>query len=65
MLRSLLTLAAVGVAGLVVWNVVAALLLPLLVGFLALVVKIALIALLVFVLFRVFRRADRPHLESS
>ncbi len=65
MLRSLLTLAAVGVAGFVVWNVVAALLFPLLVGFLALVVKIALIALLVFALYRIMRRVNRPRVETS
>jgi hypothetical protein len=60
MLRSLLTLAALGIAGLVAWKLVWVMLLPMLFGFLALAVKIALIALLIFVLYRVFRRAAQP-----
>ena len=58
MRRSLLTLAALGVAGLVAWKLVWVMLLPMLFGFLALAVKVALIALLVFVLYRVFRRMN-------
>lgn len=63
MLRSLFTLAALGVAGLVAWKLVWVMLLPMLFGFLALAVKIALIALFIFVLYRVLRRAQ-PATES-
>ncbi len=65
MLRSLVTLAALGVAGFVAWKLVWVMLLPMLFGFLALAIKIALIALLVFVLFRVFRRATAPGPQAS
>lgn len=65
MLRSLLALAAVGVAGVVVWKLVWVLLLPMLFGFLALAIKIALIGALVYVLYRVFRSATRPRVETS
>jgi hypothetical protein len=65
MLRSLLTLAAVGVAGIVVWKLVWVMLLPMLFGFLALAIKIALIAALVFVLYRVFKSATRPRPQAS
>jgi hypothetical protein len=65
MLRSLLALAAVGVAGVVVWKLVWVLLLPMVFGFLALAIKIALIGLLVYVLYRVFRSATRPRPEAS
>ena len=64
MLRTLLTLAAVGVAGIVAWKLVWVMLLPMLFGFLALAVKIALIALLVFVLFRLLRRAGQPSVQT-
>ena len=57
MLKPLLTLAALGVAGFVAWRLIWVMLLPMFVGLLALAVKIALIALLVFVLYKVFRRA--------
>jgi hypothetical protein len=65
MLKSLLALAAVGVAGVVVWKLVWVLLLPMLFGFLALAIKIALIGALVYVLYRVFRSATRPRAEAS
>ncbi len=64
MLRSLLRLAALGVAGIVAWKLVWVMLLPMLFGFLALVVKVALIALLIFVLYRVFRRAAQPGIQT-
>jgi hypothetical protein len=60
MLKSLLTLAAVGVAGFVAWKLVWVMLLPMVFGLLAVAIKIALIALLVYVLFKVFRRATEP-----
>ena len=65
MLRSLLTLAAVGVAGIVVWKLVWVLLLPMVFGLLALAIKVALIGALVYVLYRVFKSATRPRVETS
>lgn len=64
MLRSFLTLAALGVAGLVAWKLMWVVLLPVFFGFLALAFKIALIALLVFVLYRIFRRTAQPGVST-
>jgi hypothetical protein len=64
MLRTLLSLAAVGVAGIVAWKLVWVMLLPMLFGFVALAIKIALIALFIFVLFRVLRRAGQPDVQT-
>jgi hypothetical protein len=65
MLRSLVALAAVGVAGIVVWKLVWVLLLPMVFGLLALAIKFALIGALVYVLYRVFKSATRPRAEPS
>jgi hypothetical protein len=65
MLKPLLTLAALGVAGFVAWKLVWVMLLPMFFGLLALAVKIALIALLVFVLYKLFRRATATGPQPS
>jgi hypothetical protein len=65
MLKPLLTLAALGVAGFVAWKLIWVMLLPMFVGFLALAIKIALIALLVFVLLKIFRRVTATGPERT
>jgi hypothetical protein len=65
MLKPLLTLAALGVAGFVAWKLVWVMLLPMFVGLVALAIKIALIALLVFVLLKIFRRVTATGPEPS
>ena len=65
MLKPLLTLAALGVAGLVAWKLVWVMLLPMFFGLLGVAIKVALIALLVFVLFKLFRRATATGPEPS
>jgi len=65
MLKPLLTLAALGVAGFVAWKVVWVMLLPMFFGLLAIAIKVALIALLVFVLFKLFRRLTATGPEPS
>lgn len=65
MLKPLLTLAALGVAGFVAWKLVWVMLIPMVFGFLAVAIKIALIVLLVFVLIKIFRRATAPGPEPS
>jgi hypothetical protein len=62
MLRPVLTLAAVGLAGIAIWKVLWILLLPLfgaLFGFVALALKIALFLIVVWVLFRMVRSFTR------
>jgi predicted lipid-binding transport protein (Tim44 family) len=64
MLRPILTLAVVGLAGIALWKVLWVLLLPLvgaLVGFLGLALKIALIVFLVWALFRLIRGKAPEH----
>ena len=66
MVRPVLTLAAVGAVGFVLWKVLWLLVLPLfgaLVGFALLFAKWALFALVVFVIWRLFFR--KPHPVSS
>lgn len=65
MLKPLLTLAALGVAGFVAWKLVWVMLLPMFFGLLAIAIKVALIALLVFVLFKLFRRLTATGPEPS
>ena len=63
MLRPVLTLAAVGIAGFAIWKVLWLLLLPLvgaLMGLAALGFKVALFALVVWAIWRLFFR-QRPH----
>jgi predicted ABC-type exoprotein transport system permease subunit len=64
MLRPVLTLAAIGIAGIAIWKVLWLLLLPLfgaLVGLAMLGVKVLLFALVVFAIWRLFfRRKPEP-----
>jgi predicted ABC-type exoprotein transport system permease subunit len=64
MLRPVLTLAAIGIAGITIWKVLWLLLLPLfgaLVGLAMLGVKVLLFALVVFAIWRLFfRRKPEP-----
>lgn len=65
MLKPLLTLAALGVAGFVAWKLVWVMLLPMFFGLLGVAIKVALIALLVFVLYKLFRRVTATGPEPS
>jgi len=63
MLRPVLTLAAIGIAGVAIWKVLWLLLLPLfgtLLGLALLGVKFLLFALVVFALYRLFFRRREP-----
>jgi hypothetical protein len=64
MLRPILTLAAVGVAGVAIWKLLWLLLIPVfgaLLGFAALAVKVALFVLIVWVLWRFVRGRSPEH----
>jgi len=68
MLRPILTLAAVGVVGVALWQVLFTLLLPLLgtvVGFLVTLAKIAFLILLLLVAVWLFKRITRQAPESA
>jgi hypothetical protein len=68
MLRPILTLAAVGVVGVALWQVLFTLLLPLLgtvVGFLVTLAKIAFLILLVLVAVWLFKRITRQAPENA
>ena len=64
MLRPVLKLAALGVAGLVAWNLLAGLVLPLFIGLVALILKIAfwavIIALVIWVVKKNSKTAETP-----
>ena len=60
MLRPIVTLAALGVAGIVVWKLLWGLLLPIVavaLGLVFTVLKLALVAFLVYVAYRLFQKA--------
>ena len=59
MLRPVITLAAVGAIGLVVWNLLLGFLLPFVVGFFALVIKVVFWAALIAFAIWVFKRLTR------
>jgi len=68
MMRPILALAAVGVAGIALWQVLFTLLLPLLgtvVGFLVTLAKIAFLILLVLVAAWLFRRITKATSEAT
>ena len=59
MLRPVMTLAAVGAVGLLVWNLLLGFLLPFVVGFLGLVIKIVFWAALISFAIWIFKRLTR------
>lgn len=68
MLRPVVTLAALGVVGLVVWKLLWVLLLPLVgmaLGLAFTVLKLGLIALLIFVAYKLFQRVMNSRPEPS
>ncbi len=56
MLKPILKLAALGVAGVVAWNLMAGFVLPLFIGLVALILKVAFWAAIVALVIWVFRR---------
>ena len=64
MLRPFVTLAAVGVAGFLVWNLVLGFLLPLVVGVFAVIIKIAFWAALIAIVIWVYKRVTRPPVQA-
>ena len=65
MLRPILKLAALGVAGLVAWNLLAGLVLPLFIGLVALILKVAFWAVIVALVIWVFKRNSREPAEPA
>ncbi|MBI3982252.1 MAG: hypothetical protein HY337_05030 [Gemmatimonadetes bacterium] len=68
MLRPLVTLAALGVAGVVVWKLLWGLVLPFIaiaLGAVFLVLKIALVALLLYVAYRLFQKLIERRPETT
>ena len=64
MLRPFVTLAAVGVAGFLVWNLLLGFLLPLVVGVFAVILKIAFWAALIAIIVWVYKRVTRPPVQA-
>ena len=60
MLRPVITLAAVGAAGFLLWNLLLGFLLPFVVGFFALVIKVVFWAALIALAIWIFKRLTRP-----
>ena len=58
MLRPVLKLAALGVAGLVAWNLLAGLVLPLFIGLVALILKIAFWAVIIALVIWIVKRSS-------
>jgi len=64
MLRPFVTLAAVGVAGFLVWNLVLGFLLPLVFGIFAVILKFAFWAALIAIIIWVYKRVTRPPVQA-
>ena len=60
MLRPVITLAAVGAVGILVWNLLLGFLLPFVVGLFALVIKVVFWAALIAFAIWIFKRLTRP-----
>ena len=64
MVRPIVTLAAVGAAGFLLWNLVLGFVLPLVFGIFALVIKVAFWAGLIALIIWIYRRMTRPPVQA-